>query len=54
MQYTWNQKTPWTDFSHPTVSSLVKYNFKAQVTSEPHFMNGFGYWICGEDKGKMI
>lgn len=52
MQYTWNQKTPWTDFSHPTVSSIVKYNFKAQVTSEPHFMNGFGYWICGEEKGK--
>ncbi len=51
-QFTWNQKTPWTDYSHPGVSSLVKYNFKAQITSEPHYMNGFGYWICGEEKGK--
>ncbi|WGL61219.1 hypothetical protein QEJ31_06395 [Pigmentibacter sp. JX0631] len=46
-QFVWDQTIPWTDYSHPNLSSLIKLNFRAKATTENFNFNGYGYWICG-------
>ena len=47
LHYVWDQTIPWSDYSHPNLSSSIKLNFKAKVTNESSTFNGYGYWICG-------